>query len=325
MRALRLASNLSRCTGRASFSRPGVVEESRAFGATPADIYRPRRQSHGVWIAVHGLTICGGREPRLIAFARALADAGLTCVVPTLPDLASCRWDEKDLDALGDVVREAVRGYGRTVGLLGFSFGGSYALRVAARAEHGGEVCGVFAFGAYHRLAPVLAANLGMAAGATGSDADLDKVLYAKLALVLGGHVAAPFTAAQIGEMRSLAARYCTGAGAAEKRDLHERLLRIIAPGDHTIRMPSPELLELLSPAGHLAGLACPVTLIHDVRDPDIPPAHATELFAELSSGAAGGRHRLLLTPLLSHLSPSPVFQPVSIARFVGALARLFP
>jgi len=126
-------------------------------------------------------------------------------------------------------------------------------------------------------------------------------------------------------EMRSLAARYCFAADVSEKRELNDRLLRTFPPDGREITLPAQELLDALSPAGRLARIACPVTLIHDARDHDIPPAHASKIFAELPSSTAGAMgHRLCVTPLLSHLSPALAVHPVSIARFVNALSRLF-
>lgn len=324
LRALRLGCRLALHGGRTAGLPRGVSRDARrTAGGAAVDIYRRRGPARGAWVAVHGLTVNGGREPRLVAFASALAAEGITCVVPTLPGLSSLRLDPHDLELLAEVVREASAEQGLPVGLIGFSLGGSLALLAAAGQRPGPCVRRVIAFGACHRLAPVLEEFVRAARTTPVGDQEVERSLFAYEVLVLGGYAPASFNAATLEQLRDLAARDCEGASFAEKRAFHERHLREAALG--AVALPPDRLLAQLSPAGNLTGIACPVTLLHDPHDQDVPPAHAEAIVVELRSVAPGHDHRLLLTPLIAHVSPSPVLHPVAAVRFVDALAELFP
>src|SRR5512142_1254561 len=95
-------------------SRPGssgpdpAVEEARDLGSGAGryDTYAPRGKSpRATVVAVHGVTVHGARDPRLVHFARSLALSRTVCYVPTLTGLSSCRLLRTDLEELGAVAR----------------------------------------------------------------------------------------------------------------------------------------------------------------------------------------------------------------------------
>jgi hypothetical protein len=95
--AIRLVRRLA--PGRVSPNPPRMG----AVDGIPCDWYEPSRAGGPVVVALHGLTLNGKEDPRLRAFAGALASVGATCVVPTLPALASARWDGGDVTAVARV------------------------------------------------------------------------------------------------------------------------------------------------------------------------------------------------------------------------------
>ena len=65
------------------------------------------------------------------------------------------------------------------------------------------------------------------------------------------------------------------------------------------------------------------MTLIHDRFDGLVPLRHAERLHSELARAPGGERHRLVVTELLSHLTPSRALDVVGLARLAAALAPL--
>lgn len=107
------------------------------------------------WILLHGMTRTGRRHPSLVRFARAVAAAGTTVVVPEVPDwvglrLAPDRTTEA-VEAGLQVLADTPGSPGRA-GLMGFSFGGPQVLRAAADPALAAHLSCVAAVGGYGDL-----------------------------------------------------------------------------------------------------------------------------------------------------------------------------
>ena len=306
-------------------SDSSVVEHQEWLpSGTRMVIYQHYRRKLAVWVAVHGVTINGGQDPRLIHFARSMAHFGVTCVVPTLGGLASCRWEASDLDELANIVTFTADTIQQPVGLVGFSFGGSYALIVAGRSEALKHIPWVITFGAYHNLADVLEGYALNLKREPQNNAEWDETIYQRLAFLYGRRDALPFPQEVWQEAEALLKRYCSEASFEEKLRFYDRYLHDL---DTEVfkRLPEPEVLNKLSPAGNLENLDCPVTLIHDRNDDAVPPAQAEHLFSELQTLHRNQPHRLVLTSLLSHVSSSNLMNVPEVIRLANALSPLMP
>jgi pimeloyl-ACP methyl ester carboxylesterase len=124
-------------------------------------------------------------------------------------------------------------------------------------------------------------------------------------------------------EMDSLLDRFCDEAKDEEKRQFFERHLRALPAFAAAARSVDRLALSTLSPAHKLDGVRCPVTLIHDRFDGLVPLRDAELLHSELARVPGGERHRLVVTELLSHLTPSRALDVVGLARLAAALAPL--
>jgi pimeloyl-ACP methyl ester carboxylesterase len=306
-------------------SDPSVVEHQEwSPSGTGMVIYQHLHRKLATCVAVHGVTINGGQDPRLIHFARTMAHFGITCVVPTLGGLASCRLETSDLDELADVVTLTAHAIHQPIGLVGFSFGGSYALIVAGRSEALENIPWVITFGAYHDLADVLegyALNLKRKPQTT---AEWDEAIYQRLAFLYGQREAVAFSQKVWQEAEALLKRYCFEASFAEKRRFYDDYLRDLDP-EVFKRLPESEVLKNLSPAGNLEHLDCPVTLIHDRNDHAVPAAQAERILSELETLHSNKNHRLVLTSLLSHVSASNLLNIPEMIRLANALSPLIP
>ncbi len=314
LRALRLLARLARGAGAGPGGRPGPV------GGIACDWYepaagRPRAQV----IALHGVTLLGKDDLRLRAFARTLARGGALCAVPTLPGLADARWEPGDVDALGRVI-EAVSAGGRVV-LVGFSHGGSVALLAAARPAWAPRVAHVLAFGAYASLARTLD-RIRLAPEPVRAR-DRDDLVYAHLLQVHRWGAALGLDPALRASAEDLLRRYCDRAPDEEKERFYDRHLRALDLLRRPEAQPEPATVAGLSPEGQLGGLACTVGLIHDPDDLLVPVEEAHALFRELATTDRAQRHRLLVTRVVQHVTPSGALRLDHVVRLVSMLAPL--
>src|SRR5262249_34379370 len=118
----------------------------------PGVLYLPRGSvpAHGLVLA-HGIHEDGIREPRLIAFARALAATALAVLTPELVDLAHYRVTHASAVRIAEAARTLAARLGtRQVAVFGVSFGGGLALRAACEPGLRGAIERVITLGAHH-------------------------------------------------------------------------------------------------------------------------------------------------------------------------------
>ena len=108
-----------------------------------------------------------------------------------------------------------------------------------------------------------------------------------------------------------------------EKRRFFEEHLRELDLGVMIERSVGGRDFDELSPAGNLAGIRCPVTLIHDRNDAVVPSSQSERLFAELPEVAGRDRHRFVVTSVLSHVSPTNVLRVHELGALAGAIAPI--
>jgi len=263
------------------------------------DIYEPVRPRGGAVLAVHGLTLDGGRDARLVHFARALARTGVTCFVPTLPALSDGRLDACDLETLQALVHRCAQDAGRPLGLVGFSLGASYALCVAAREAARPDLRAVLSFNAAQDLDALLRQALETLRSPQ-DDASRDIAIFA--ALVLTRSVGDRLALADLQPViRDFLKGYC-------ERPLEEKRRFFEA---HLAGLPLVEAFETarsqgswapMSPKGQLHSLRLPTSLIHDRQDCLVPPSHAQALADELAQQPA---LRVWMTGATAHMQAS--------------------
>lgn len=303
---------------------PRVREDlaRRTSDGVEFDLYQPLGRPRAGAIALHGVTVRSRHDPRLVHFARSLAATGVSCAVPTLEHLSKCKWSVDDIAAIESVHRDVSAAGVAKPGIIGFSYGASYGLVAAARPTIARDVSFVLCFGACHSFADLLAGYVASDDAEPADEAAWDDKIYlhAVLAKSLQGlGVLEPEVEREAGELLS---RYCHEATAAEKRRFYEEKLR----GRELPRRCAPHwdkrVLDALSPKGQLASIQCPVSLLHDSRDTVVPPEHARRIHQELvTASSVSDRHRLLITPLLSHVTLADAIRWTDVTKLFRALA----
>lgn len=327
MQTLQILSRIAQGPREGAGPDPGVLEE-RALRAPRTglvyDDYRPRGRCLGAVIALHGVTVQGRHDARLVHFARSLARSGVACAVPSLGGLSTCRFRAEDLDEIGELIALAAERAGERVGLIGFSYGGSYAVVTAARAAVAERVRFVLAFGPYHSLPALFDWYLESDPVEPAAEAEWDNRIY--LHLVLAHQLAAELGLPESlrAEVGALLGRFCHDATAEEKLRFFEQRLRPLGLVAEAHRRADRTLLDALSPAGKLAPLRCPASVVHDLHDTMVPPREGERLHAELCRLERPERFRLLVTPLLSHVDLSALRRLGDVKRLISTLSVIF-
>jgi pimeloyl-ACP methyl ester carboxylesterase len=303
--------------------------ERRTPTGVPYDLFEPTKPPMGTVIAVHGVTLNGRRDRRLRHFARSLALGGVRCALPTLSGLADLQWLPSDIDelccCLADVSSAPTDGAARQgrIGLIGFSYGGSYALLAAARPRPSERIGFVLTFGAYSSFLQVYDHGLAGRDAEPGSEAAWDDRIYLEAVLAWRHRFTLGLDPALSARIEELLRSFCQAPNVAGKRALYERHLKPLGLIGHDHRLQDRQALQALSPQGQLSTLTCPVGLFHDPDDNLVPAAQARALFAELRALPGGERHRMLVTSMLRHITLSGMLNPREISRLFSMLMPL--
>lgn len=128
------------------------------------DLYRPGDHAIAALVLVPGVARRGKDHPRLVAFAKSLARARFTVLVPDIENLRALRVDPADARHIADAVRYlagasngAKNGIGgRRVGIVAISYAAGPALLAALRPEARRRVGFVLAIGGYYDIEAVV-------------------------------------------------------------------------------------------------------------------------------------------------------------------------
>jgi acetyl esterase/lipase len=291
-------------------------------GAVRARMYTPVNHPDAPAImVVHGVHYLGMDEPRLEAFASAMASCGLRVLTPELPDIKDYHIGPSSIATIGDAatwlakqsLRLGKRPLVTPVGIMGLSFSGSLSLLAAAEPQYHPYIKFVVAVGSEDEMARVASYYLTGSALRPSGDAEiLAPHEYGALVLEyesLEDFVPAPDRDAVrlvlrnhlyedvSGERAALAK--LTPMQMAEAKQLMDTTSpitrRMIAASDarHVAAMAS------VSPNGQLGQLATPVFLLHGEADNIIPSAETQWLEKDIPQQ---DMQESLISPVISHL-----------------------
>lgn len=288
-------------------------------------------------VLLHGIHRLGLEEPRLVAFARALAASGISVLTPELRELADYRIDAASIPAIGEAARlladdrDVLPG---GIALMGFSFAGGLGLLTAADPAYAPYVKAVLAVGAHgdlERVARFFATN--EAVGPDGRASKLRAHDYGALVLVYG-HTEAFFADDDAGHAKEAlrlwlwqewdAARERAALLSPKGRALLEELFEgklasvsesLLAFAEH--HAPS---IRAASPAGKLESIRAKVFLLHGAGDDVVPATETLWLERELPEAV---REEVLLSAAVQHVEPGKSATMLDRARLVHFVARL--
>jgi dienelactone hydrolase len=289
-------------------------------GNIRARLYFRQGSKPGTGIVVaHGVHYQGIDERRLVPFARALAESGLSVLTPELSEVADYRITRGGVGILQDSVRYLASRRDRVatdqVELLGFSFAGGLALVAAQDADTAKHLTSVTSVGGHHDLRRVLRFLIHNEIETTSGivrkpahEYGLVVMLYGNLEHFVPIEDLPAMRAgmqAWLQEDRKRARELAKARTTPEAERLWQLLetqqLQTLAPElDRLLEQQRAELAALSS-AGHLRQLKLPVYLLHGSHDSVIPPSETDAAALELE----GAEHQALVSPLLEHVEVS--------------------
>lgn len=344
-RYVRAAEFLQRLSGKAPDSAakvPRLGTEDLTIpgknGPIRARLYFPEGSKPGGAIVVaHGVHYRGIDERRLVPFARALAESGLTVLTPELTELADYRITKSGVDVIRDSVKylTARRDHvaAEQVGLLGFSFAGGLSLVAVEDPATAALVSSVTSVGGHHDLRRVLRFLIHSEIETPHGVVHQTAHEYGLVVLVYGSlehFVPAQDLPAMREGFKAWLREDRKGARAvaqARRTPEAERLWQLLEKGQ--LQTLAPELdallhsqnaeLARLSARGHLRQLNLPVYLLHGSHDSVIPSSETDAAGMELD----GAEHQALVSPLLEHVEVSKTAGLADELALVSFMAKL--
>jgi pimeloyl-ACP methyl ester carboxylesterase len=286
-----------------------------ANGPVQARMYTPVHHPNApAFLVLHGVHHLGMNEPRLVAFASAMASCGMRVLTPQLPDIADYQVGANSIATIGDSARWlAAHNNGRPVGVMGLSFSGGLSLLAAADPAYRSSIRFVVAIGSQDEMSRVATYyRTGEDDLPNGKEESLPPHEYG--ALVMEYEHLEDFAPKQdLAALRAVLRAHLyedkPGEDAAiaklnpQQKTEATELMATTSPAtrDLLAKAEAKHVAEMagVSPHGHLATLTTPVYLLHGEGDNIIPSAETQWMAAELPSQTLQAE---LISPLLSHL-----------------------
>lgn len=302
-----------------------------------ARVYRPVGHvgaSPGLVLA-HGVHWLGIDEPRLVGLARAFARAGITVLTPELEPLADYRVDDEgNLDALRVSVRWLARDPNVReggVGLLGVSFAGGLALRVASEPSLAADLSYVASIGGHHNMSRVaryfVTDRIDTVHGVKpwkAHDYGLAVLVYNAPERFVSAADAPHLRAAVRAFLRECypAAESAALNMSPEGRAIYDRIAnRDRMALSQTVLRELPAMtptMNAASPAGRMSNIHVPVYLLHGAHDDVVPPSES-----EFSASEVPGEVHLLITTKIGHAEMGKEQNHLDEIRLVRFMAGL--
>jgi dienelactone hydrolase len=284
-------------------------------GPVRARLYTPKGNPNAPGLVVlHGVHHLGMDEPRMIAFASAMASCGLRVLTPELPGIKDYHVDAGTIATIGDSAAWlAAQQNGRPVGIMGLSFSGGLSLLAASNPRWHNAIKFVTAVGSQDNMARVADYYR------TGNDPRPDGTIeylapheYGPLVLEYQ-HLSDFVPAADLPALREVLRAHLYEDKPAEKQAMAKLTWFQAAQAEQLMATTSAYTRQMLhdsemrhldyaatvSPHGHLGALDTPVYLLHGEADNIIPAAETQWMAAELPKRTLKAE---LISPVISHL-----------------------
>jgi len=288
---------------------------STTQGPVRARMYTPVHHPNApALVVLHGVHHLGMDEPRLIAFASAMASCGLRVLTPELPDIKDYHVGANSIATIGDSAAWLSRqDSNHPVGVMGLSFSGGLSLMAASDPVYRPAIKFVVAVGSQDEMSRVAQYyRTGEDARPEGPAETLKPHEYG--ALVLEYENLEDFAPkADLTSLRAVLRAHLYEDPAAEKAAIAALNPTQLAEATQLMDTTSAKTRAMLarseaehvegmagvSPHGHLKNLTTPVYLLHGEGDNIIPSAETMWMESELPSETL---QYALISPVISHL-----------------------
>ncbi len=310
---------MSAYRGRMLEGSPGLDEREHDWGRC----YTPSRPTRTA-VLVHGVTGRGSRDPALVQLARSLARHQIRSVIPELTHLAQFAHHPEDVATVVRSVGFAAEAARGPVVMLGFSYGGAYALRAAADPSVAEGCRALVTFGAYHDLDGVLEHQRRLLAEHPDLRHDDADLLYLRATLLRASSEWVSLSTRAWREIDAVLRDFTSPGDLEQKRRPLLEHARHLDYAELMSRYQTTKFAPELSPRGALSTIRASVGLLHDPKDRLVPQSQAKALENELRRSPRCPRVRVLATPMLSHVEIHPLDRLRDLPALVLLLRELF-
>ncbi len=286
--------------------------------------YQASGKPRGTLLLIHGVTPRASEDPNLVHLARCIAAFGYRCLTPPLTGLAGFTHDARDIERVSHALVRAGDVAGEPVSVFAFSYGASYALSAAAEPNARSCCARILGFGAYHQLSEALEHQRQLLVKHPDPALDDSDVLYLRYTLLACQRDELGLSSTAWGDIDEALSNFMAQTPLAHKK---RALLQHAGHFDYVELMQRYQrrnLPAVLSPAGRLHQVACPVSLLHDPDDRFVPASHLNRIRAELDARTQVEATKALKTTMLSHVQVNPLINLVDTVRFLRLLAPSF-
>jgi pimeloyl-ACP methyl ester carboxylesterase len=321
-----LALNVRNLSARSDGRESARYSESRrATGSgVEYDFYEPAEATGSPFVVLQGLTLQGERDPRLVNFSRALARSGIPAAAVELPELKACRFDRSDVDAIVDLVKELSSGSDQKIGIIGFSLGAGLALVAAADEGIADIVDPLLLFGPYYSLLDLRNTILEQKNIRLANDEQWDDFIWIRMVLAYRAIDSLELEDDDKKELIDLLTNFCHEPSLQRKMQFYERVLNNMDIEPLCHRFVEDNVIADLSPQGKLTSISGRVLILHDCYDNLISPGQSEKIMEELRSRRDGSVQRLLVTPILSHVTIRSVWKFLDVFRIMDIMGEIF-
>ncbi len=287
-----------------------AVESGRVRGRLYMPVGKPNAPA---MVVLHGVHHLGIDEPRLEAFASAMASCGVRVLTPELPDIKDYHVDSTSIKTIGETTAWFAQRTGGPVGVMGLSFSGGLALVAAADPLYKPEFKFVFAVGSQDSMGRVAQYyRTGADERPNGTTELLPAHEYGPLVLeyeyvedfvppqdiavirsVLRAHLYEDKQAEETAALKLDPRQKLEALDLMDASSVKTRTLIAQATVKHAAEMAG------LSPRGRLKTMTTPVYLLHGQADNIIPSAETLWMASELPSVTL---QAMLVSPVISHI-----------------------
>lgn len=297
----------------------------------PADVYHPRTsRPRGTILSVHGMTLFGARDPRIVKLCSTLTVSGHTIVSPHYAEIADLRVDSATIDRLRDTIRaiaddRELRPPSGRIGVLTHSFSAGMTLAAVAQPDTQQRVSVLCSMGGAYNFDTAMQSLLGQQ----------DENHYPRRVMLWNylRHSIGPRpklehairVAIEDNGYQRVNPELPQALAALGEED-REFFLRLQNEPEFRLRH-LPRFQEAMSPItralAQIDDVRVPVLIVHGLHDTVVPASQAVEVYQRLRR--LNRPARLEVSPLLDHGRPYIGLRVIGpVLRMVRTFAEFF-
>jgi hypothetical protein len=286
------------------------------------DLYEVGDKPIRTIIPVYGMGLLAEHDPRLNKITQACLEMNTRVVVPHLPGLRSFRLEKGDLENVIDLVTHVHEEYQGDVSLIAFSAGASVALSACSEPAIADKISSLVVFGALHDIREVWKTLHHQNVSAEMGGKELDEALWAQYVIAYRNRDRLELSGGEKETIEKSLRQWSFGLPLETKHSFYLQKIEPLRLTSRSDLLMENDAFDILSPRDKLKGVQARVSILHDSSDSVVPPIHGQRILNELSQTNNGG-HKLLVTPLLSHVTIHAgrnILEALQIINFLGDL-----